>query len=71
VPVINSTTPEMRFSSLLSFLAGAAFTVASPLLEKKDPETSVTVVYKNCEVTTPKVFIISMACHLPTHYIHY
>lgn len=54
----------MRVSSLNSLLIGAGLALATPVLERKDENTiisrDVAVVYKDCEVITPKVFIISM-----------
>jgi hypothetical protein len=54
----------MRVSTLTNLLAGAAFVSATPVLERKDENTvisrDVTVVYKDCELIAPKVFIISM-----------
>lgn len=55
----------MRFAVLLSsFIAGARLVAATPVLERKDENTvisrDVKVIYKNCDVITPKVFIISM-----------
>ncbi len=49
----------MRFSTLVaSFVAGLAFTTASPI-DKKDVVEVVDVVYE-CPKIKPKVFIISM-----------
>ncbi|PSS15265.1 hypothetical protein M430DRAFT_124100 [Amorphotheca resinae ATCC 22711] len=54
----------MRFP-LISLLAGATLLSASPVVEKKSEDNLVVVrdvhvVYSDCEVITPKVFIISM-----------
>jgi purine nucleoside permease len=59
----------MRFSTLASAFAGAAVVTASPVLEHRQERSvegdmvvvrDITVVQENCEVVTPKVFIISM-----------
>jgi hypothetical protein len=56
----------MRLTTLFKLLAGAALVNASPVLERKAEEVmekrDIEVVYKNCDVITPKVFIISMVC---------
>jgi hypothetical protein len=46
---------EMRFAALFQLVAGAGLAHASPV-EKRD----IQVTYKDCDVITPKVFIISM-----------
>jgi hypothetical protein len=54
---------RMRFTTFTSLLAGAALVNASPFLEKTENvvlERTIEVVYQDCSVTTPKVFIISM-----------
>lgn len=57
---------EMKFTPLFQLLAGAALINASPVLEKKAEDVlekrDIKVVYKDCDVITPKVFIISMVC---------
>jgi hypothetical protein len=55
----------MRFTTALpSLLVGAGIVAATPVLERKDENTVISrdikVVYENCDVITPKVFIISM-----------
>jgi hypothetical protein len=54
----------MRFSPFLLFFAGAALVNASPVLEKKAAgvleNRNIDVTNKDCDVITPKVFIISM-----------
>jgi len=52
----------MRFATLLQLLAGASLAHASPALEKKAQveKRDIQVTYKDCDVITPKVFIISM-----------
>jgi hypothetical protein len=53
---------EMRFATLLQLLAGAGLANASPVLEKEAQveKRDIQVTYKDCDVITPKVFIISM-----------
>jgi tRNA threonylcarbamoyladenosine modification (KEOPS) complex Cgi121 subunit len=54
----------MRFTIALSSFIGAGLVAATPVLERKDENTIISrdikVVYENCDVITPKVFIISM-----------
>jgi hypothetical protein len=54
----------MRFTPFLQLFAGAALVNASPVLEKKAADASerrdTEVTNKDCDVITPKVFIISM-----------
>ncbi|KAH8769453.1 purine nucleoside permease-domain-containing protein [Hyaloscypha sp. PMI_1271] len=52
----------MRFAPLLQLLAGAGLAHASPVLEKEAQveKRDIQVTYKDCDVITPKVFIISM-----------
>jgi hypothetical protein len=69
---------NMRFSKLVGFLiAGAACASASPIPE---PETQdgnagvvrdVKAVNENCDVITPKVFIISMVTLFPPLLVNY
>lgn len=52
----------MRISILASLVVGAAVsaTVIERRIEKSLESRDVTVIYKNADVVTPKVFIISM-----------
>jgi hypothetical protein len=59
----------MKLPILASLLTAASLSSANPLPEEKDNVVvvrDVHVVYKNCDVVTPKVFIISMVPILPT-----
>ena len=65
---------RMRFTTFTSLLAGAALVNASPLLETTENvvvERAIEVVYQDCSVTTPKVFIISMVlpCSPPLNFL--
>jgi hypothetical protein len=60
---------RMRFTTITSLLAGAALVNASPLLEKTETavvKRAIEVVYQDCSVTVPKVFIISMVPLFPS-----
>jgi hypothetical protein len=70
---IFSTSPiaivDMRLSILASAFIGTAFVTASPILEHSQERSvegdmvvvrDLTVVYEDCNIITPKVFIISM-----------
>lgn len=52
----------MRFTPFLQLLAGAAIANCSPVLGKAEviEKRDIHVTYKDCDVVTPKVFIISM-----------
>ena len=59
----------MRFSALASAFIGTTLVTASPVLEHRQERSvegdvvvvrDLTVVYEDCEIITPKVFIISM-----------
>jgi hypothetical protein len=59
----------MRYSILASAIIGAISALASPVLEHRQERSvegdhvvvrDISVVYKNCDIVTPKVFIISM-----------
>jgi hypothetical protein len=54
----------MKFTALFQLLSCAALVSAFPVLEKKAEDVleqrDIQVTYKDCDVITPKVFIISM-----------
>lgn len=65
----------MRFSALTSAFIGGALVAASPVVEHRQERSveadvvvvrDIKVVHEDCEVVTPKVFIISMVC-FPLH----
>ncbi|MAD86881.1 MAG: hypothetical protein CL912_28330 [Deltaproteobacteria bacterium] len=61
----------MRVNFLASLLVGALVS-ASPVIERRAEQSlesrEVTVIYKNADIITPKVFIISMVDSQPRHH---
>jgi hypothetical protein len=61
-------TNKMKFSRIAPLIAGLSYAFATPVLEKRADgvviSRDIEVIYKDCDVVTPKVFIISMVSHI-------